>query len=553
MKNNSQFLNNLIVKKDIINLLNSNSNTENIGHVLSINDGVALIYGLAKVKSGEMLSFSHGLQGMVLNLNESTVGAVIFGNERFVKEGDSVKSVGTLMSVPVGDKLLGRVIDVLGNPIDGKGSLTDFNLEHCLVDIKAPGVITRKGVCESMATGIKSVDSLLPIGRGQRELIIGDRQSGKTTIAVDTIINQKLLNESITSNFISPQGLHANKSNLYCIYVAIGQKSSTIARIAKILEKEGSLPYSIIVSATASDAASLQYLAPYAGCTIAEYFRDTGRHSLIIYDDLSKHAVAYRQMSLLLRRAPGREAFPGDVFFLHSRLLERSAKLSDKFGGGSLTALPIIETQGGDVSAYIPTNVISITDGQIFLDSALFHKGVAPAVNVALSVSRIGSKAQVGAMKFLVAPLRLDLALYREVAGFEQFGADMDDLAKSQLHRGKCLMELLKQRPYSPVQMSSQICQIYAGIGGFMDSIPVVSVNSFLNNLVIYIKHVPLLNNYLESWVNINYNFTTNDKDILKFMVKSYIFKASISYSHLAKNRKNISDSLIKAFQSIFV
>lgn len=441
------------------------------GKVLTIGDGIARIYGLKNVKAGEMVEFTSGLKGMALNLESDNVGVVVFGNDKLITEGELVKRTKNIVSVPVGLGLLGRAINALGLPIDGKGPLKGEKYQR--VEVKAPGIIPRKSVSEPMQTGLKAVDSLVPIGRGQRELIIGDRQTGKTAIAIDTILNQKKLNA------------HCDDSQkLYCIYVAIGQKRSTIAQLVSILTKEQSFDYTIIVAATASEAAPLQFLAPYTGCTIGEFFRDTKKHALIIYDDLSKQAVAYRQMSLLLRRPPGREAYPGDVFYLHSRLLERSAKLSKDYGAGSLTALPIIETQAGDVSAYIPTNVISITDGQIFLEAELFYKGIRPAINVGLSVSRVGSAAQIKAMKQVAGSLKLELAQYREVEAFSQFGSDLDAITQHTLNRGSKLIELLKQKQYAPIPIEYQVLILYAGMRGYLDKISISNIKTFEMSLV---------------------------------------------------------------------
>jgi F-type H+-transporting ATPase subunit alpha len=442
-----------------------------VGQVISVGDGIATIYGLENVQAGEMVEFPGGMKGMALNLETDAVGVVIFGNDRDVKEGDIVKRTGAIVDVPVGEELLGRVVDPLGNPIDGKGPIKSKHRSR--VEVKAPGIVYRKSVHEPVQTGIKSIDALIPIGRGQRELIIGDRQTGKTAIAIDTILNQKLVNDS-----------GDEKKKLYCVYVAIGQKRSTVAQVVKKLEETGALKYTIIVAATASDPAPLQYLAPYAGCAMGEYFRDNGKHAVIVYDDLSKQAVAYRQMSLLLRRPPGREAYPGDVFYVHSRLLERAAKMSDDKGAGSLTALPVIETQAGDVSAYIPTNVISITDGQIFLETELFYKGVRPAVNVGLSVSRVGSAAQVKAMKQVAGSIKLELAQYREMEAFAQFGSDLDAATQKLLGRGQRLTELLKQPQYAPLQMEEQVCVIYAGVKGHLDDLPVAKVRAFEDELL---------------------------------------------------------------------
>ena len=437
-----------------------------IGQVLSVGDGVARVYGLDNVQAGEMVEFPGGIKGMALNLETDNVGIVIFGEDRDIKEGDTVKRTGAIVEVPTGRSLLGRVVDALGNPIDGKGPLA--NVEMKRVEVKAPGIIPRKSVHEPMQTGLKAIDALVPIGRGQRELIIGDRQTGKTAVALDAILNQKTIN----------QGDDESKK-LYCVYVAIGQKRSTVAQLVKALEENGAMEYSIIVAATASEPAPLQFLAPYTGCTMGEYFRDNGMHALIVYDDLSKQAVAYRQMSLLLRRPPGREAYPGDVFYLHSRLLERAAKLNDANGAGSLTALPMIETQAGDVSAYIPTNVISITDGQIFLETGLFYRGIRPAINVGLSVSRVGSAAQIKAMKQVAGRIKLELAQYREMEAFAQFASDLDASTQRLLARGVRLTELLKQPQYSPMPVEEQVVSIFAGVRGYLDRIEVRNVNRF--------------------------------------------------------------------------
>ena len=442
-----------------------------IGQVLSVGDGIARVYGLDNVQAGEMVEFPGGIRGMALNLESDNVGVVIFGNDRDIKEGDTVKRTGSIVDVPVGKGLLGRVVDPLGNPIDGKGPIVSD--ERRRVDVKAPGIIPRKSVHEPMQTGLKAIDALIPIGRGQRELIIGDRQTGKTAIAIDAILNQKPLNQG------DDEG-----QKLYCIYVAIGQKRSTVAQIVKTLEENGALQYSIIVAATASEPAPLQFLAPFAGCTMGEYFRDNGMHGLVVYDDLSKQAVAYRQMSLLLRRPPGREAYPGDVFYLHSRLLERAAKLNDENGKGSLTALPIIETQANDVSAYIPTNVISITDGQIFLETDLFYQGIRPAVNVGLSVSRVGSSAQIKAMKQVAGKIKGELAQYREMAAFAQFGSDLDAATQRLLNRGSRLTELLKQPQFSPLKVEEQVVVIYAGVNGYLDKLPVSDVGRYEQELL---------------------------------------------------------------------
>lgn len=441
-------------------------NIDEIGRVLSIGDGIARVFGLNKIQAGEMVEFASGIKGMALNLESDNVGIVVFGNDSGIKEGDVVKRTGSIVDVPVGKGTLGRVLDGLGNPIDGKGPLKDVTRRR--VEVKAPGIISRKSVHEPMQTGLKAVDSLVPIGRGQRELIIGDRQTGKTAIAIDAILNQKAIND-----------VGDESKKLYCVYVAIGQKRSTVAQLVKILSDAGALDYSIIVAATASDPAPLQFLAPYSGCAMGEYFRDNGMHALIIYDDLSKQSVAYRQMSLLLRRPPGREAFPGDVFYLHSRLLERAAKMSDAAGSGSLTALPVIETQAGDVSAYIPTNVISITDGQIFLETELFYKGIRPAINVGLSVSRVGSAAQLKAMKQVAGTLKLELAQYREVAAFAQFGSDLDAATQYLLNRGARLTEMLKQGQFQPMPIESQVVVLYAATKGYLDKMNIADITKF--------------------------------------------------------------------------
>ena len=454
------------ILKEQIKKFGEKAEVSEVGQVLSVGDGIARVYGLDNVQAGEMVEFSAGLKGMALNLESDNVGVVIFGDDSSIKEGDIVKRTGAIVDAPVGKKLLGRVVDGLGNPIDGKKEL-DKKLERRRVEVKAPGIIPRQSVNQPMQTGLKALDTLIPIGRGQRELIIGDRQTGKTAIAIDTIINQKEINKS-----------GEEKNKLYCIYVAIGQKRSTVAQIVKTLEDAGAMEYTIIVAATASDPAPLQFLAPYTGCTMGEYFRDNGMHALIIYDDLSKHAVAYRQMSLLLRRPPGREAYPGDVFYLHSRLLERAAKLNENKGGGSLTALPIIETQAGDISAYIPTNVISITDGQIFLETELFNQGIRPAVNVGLSVSRVGSAAQTKAMKKVAGSIKLELAQYREMAAFAQFGSDLDATTQKLLNRGSKLTELLKQDQYSPMTVAQQVIAVFSGVRGFLDKVELSKIKN---------------------------------------------------------------------------
>jgi F-type H+-transporting ATPase subunit alpha len=451
------------VIKDQIASFGTEAQVSEVGQVLSVGDGIARIHGLDNVQAGEMVEFANGVQGMALNLEADNVGVVIFGSDAEIREGDTVKRTGTIVDVPVGKELLGRVVDGLGNPIDGKGPLK--TTQRSRVEVKAPGIIPRQSVNEPVQTGLKALDALVPVGRGQRELIIGDRQTGKTAVAIDTFINQKGVNAGTDES-----------KKLYCIYVAIGQKRSTVAQIVRALEEQGAMEYSIVVAATASEPAPLQYLAPYTGVAMGEYFRDNGMHAVIVYDDLSKQAVAYRQMSLLLRRPPGREAYPGDVFYLHSRLLERAAKMSDANGGGSLTALPIIETQAGDVSAYIPTNVISITDGQIFLETDLFYQGIRPAINVGLSVSRVGSAAQTKAMKKVSGSIKLELAQYREMAAFAQFGSDLDASTQKLLNRGSRLTELLKQKQYSPLPFEEQTCSIFAGTNGFLDTIPVADV-----------------------------------------------------------------------------
>ena len=465
-----------ILKEQIKNF-GEDTEVAEVGKVLSVGDGIARVYGLDKVQAGEMVEFPGGTMGMALNLEIDNVGVVIFGSDRDIKEGDLVKRTSSIVDVPVGMELLGRVVDGLGNPVDGKGPIK--SKKRSVADVKAPGIIPRKSVHEPMATGLKSVDSLIPIGRGQRELIIGDRQTGKTAVAIDTILNQKTYNDAAGDD---------ESGKLYCIYVAIGQKRSTVAQLVKKLEETGAIEYSIVVAATASDPAPMQFLAPYSATSMAEYFRDNGKHALIIYDDLSKQAVAYRQMSLLLRRPPGREAYPGDVFYLHSRLLERSAKLNEDNGSGSLTALPIIETQGGDVSAFIPTNVISITDGQIFLETELFYQGIRPAVNTGLSVSRVGSSAQTKSMKSVAGSIKLELAQYREMAAFAQFGSDLDASTQALLNRGARLTELLKQPQYSPLTNAEQVIVIYAGTKGYLDKTAVNEVTSFEKNLVNYLR-----------------------------------------------------------------
>ncbi len=464
-----------ILKKQIA-AFDTEANVAETGQVLSVGDGIARVFGLQNVMAGEMVEFpSAGLRGMALNLETDNVGVVIFGDDRQIREGDTVARTGSIVDVPVGNGLLGRVVDGLGNPIDGKGPLTD--VVRGRVEVKAPGIIPRKSVHEPMQTGLKAIDALIPVGRGQRELIIGDRQTGKTAVIIDTIINQKGANAG-----------DDEKKKLYCIYVAVGQKRSTVAQLVRTLEEQGAMQYCIVVAATASDPAPMQFLAPYTGCTMGEFFRDNGRHAVIFYDDLSKQAVAYRQMSLLLRRPPGREAYPGDVFYLHSRLLERAAKMNDEMGGGSLTALPVIETQAGDVSAYIPTNVISITDGQIFLETELFFRGIRPAVNVGLSVSRVGSAAQVRAMKQVAGRIKLELAQYREMAAFAQFGSDLDASTQQLLARGSRLTELLKQPQYKPLPIEEQVVAIFAGVRGYLDKVDISRVGAFEAQLVAGLK-----------------------------------------------------------------
>ncbi|HJD65040.1 MAG TPA: F0F1 ATP synthase subunit alpha [Rickettsia endosymbiont of Diachasma alloeum] len=463
-----------ILQKEIANI-NSLSELEEVGQVINVGDGIVKIYGLANVQSGEVVEFESGVKGLVLNLENDSVGAVIMGDDNQVQQGDKVKRTKEVLEVPVGTTLLGRVVNALGNPIDGKGDIQSKEYRH--IEMKAPGIIDRTSVSKPVQTGIKAIDSLIPIGRGQRELIIGDRQTGKTAIAIDTIINQK-----------QAHSLNNEKDKIYCIYVAIGQKRSSVAQIVKKLEDAGAMDYTIIVAATASEAAALQFVAPYAACSMGEYFRDNGKHALIIYDDLSKHAVAYRQISLLLRRPPGREAYPGDVFYLHSRLLERAAKMSEEKGSGSLTALPIIETQAGDVSAYIPTNVISITDGQIFLESELFYKGIRPAVNVGISVSRVGSAAQIKAMKQVADSIKLELAQFRELESFSQFGSDLDSATKAQIEHGKRLVEILKQAQYHPFSVEEQIISIYAGTKKYLINIPIERIKEFEEKMLSEIK-----------------------------------------------------------------
>ena len=476
------------VIKDQISNFETKADVAEVGTVLSVGDGIARVYGLDQVQAGEMVEFPGGIKGMALNLEMDNVGVSIFGDDTGIKEGDTVKRTGEIVDVPVGKELLGRVVDGLGNPIDGKGPINSKDRRR--IELKAPGIIPRQSVSEPMQTGIKALDALVPIGRGQRELIIGDRQTGKTAVAIDTILNQKNVNES-----------NNEKEKLYCIYVAIGQKRSTVAQIVKTLEDNGAMEYTIVVSATASEPAPLQFLSAYTGCTMGEFFRDNGMHALIVYDDLSKQAVAYRQMSLLLRRPPGREAFPGDVFYLHSRLLERAAKLNDDQGGGSLTALPIIETQANDVSAFIPTNVISITDGQIFLETELFNQGIRPAVNVGLSVSRVGSAAQTKAMKKVAGSIKLELAQYREMAAFAQFGSDLDASTQRLLNRGSKLTELLKQNQYSPLSVAEQVISVFSGVNGYLDDIDLGEIKSFESDLIDLMRssHQDIINSINES------------------------------------------------------
>src|SRR5919204_763753 len=476
-----------ILKQQIANF-GSEADVAEVGQVLSVGDGIARVYGLDKVQAGEMVEFPNGMKGMALNLELDNVGVVIFGDDSGIREGDTVKRTGAIVEVPVGKGLLGRVVDGLGNPIDGKGPLVAD--QRSRVEVKAPGIIPRKSVHEPMQSGLKAIDALVPVGRGQRELIIGDRQTGKSAVAIDTFINQKAINAS-----------GDEKRKLYCVYVAVGQKRSTVAQIVKTLEDNGALEYSIVVAATASDPAPMQFLAPYTGCAMGEYFRDNGMHAVIVYDDLSKQAVSYRQMSLLLRRPPGREAYPGDVFYLHSRLLERAAKMNDDNGSGSLTALPVIETQANDVSAYIPTNVISITDGQIFLETDLFFQGIRPAVNVGLSVSRVGSSAQTKAMKKVAGKIKGELAQYREMAAFAQFGSDIDASTQRLLNRGSRLTELLKQPQFSPLKMEEQVCVIWAGTNGYLDPLPLNKVRAFEDGLLSLLrgKHADILTAIRES------------------------------------------------------
>jgi F-type H+-transporting ATPase subunit alpha len=498
------------VIKDQIANFGTDAQVSEVGTVLSVGDGIARVHGLDNVQAGEMVAFADGVQGMALNLEADNVGIVIFGSDSKIKEGDTVRRTGTIVDVPVGRGLLGRVVDGLGNPIDGKGPIE--GAERSRVEVKAPGIIPRKSVHEPMQTGLKALDALVPVGRGQRELIIGDRQTGKSAVAIDTFINQRLAH----------QGDDESKK-LYCIYVAIGQKRSTVAQIVRQLEENGAMEYTIVVAATASEPAPLQFLAPYTGCTMGEYFRDNGMHAVIVYDDLSKQAVAYRQMSLLLRRPPGREAYPGDVFYLHSRLLERAAKLNDANGNGSLTALPIIETQAGDVSAYIPTNVISITDGQIFLETELFYQGIRPAINVGLSVSRVGSAAQTKAMKKVAGSIKLELAQYREMAAFAQFGSDLDASTQRLLNRGARLTELLKQAQFQPMPMEEQVVSIFSGVNGFLDNVPTEAVTRFEAGLLGHVRseHGDLLTSIRDTGA-LSDDVTAKLKDVVGAFAKSF-------------------------------
>jgi F-type H+/Na+-transporting ATPase subunit alpha len=498
-----------IIKDQIANF-GTEAQVSEVGQVLSVGDGIARVHGLDNVQAGEMVEFPGGIKGMALNLESDNVGIVIFGSDSAIKEGDTVKRTGTIVDVPVGKGLLGRVVDGLGNPIDGKGPLTDVT--RMRVEVKAPGIIPRKSVHEPMQTGLKALDALVPVGRGQRELIIGDRQTGKTAVAIDTFINQKAINAGDDES-----------KKLYCIYVAVGQKRSTVAQIVRQLEENGAMEYSIVVAATASEPAPLQFLAPYTGCTMGEFFRDNGMHAVIVYDDLSKQAVAYRQMSLLLRRPPGREAYPGDVFYLHSRLLERAAKMNDANGNGSLTALPIIETQAGDVSAYIPTNVISITDGQIFLETELFYQGIRPAINVGLSVSRVGSAAQTKAMKKVAGSIKLELAQYREMAAFAQFGSDLDASTQKLLNRGKRLTELLKQGQFQPMPFEEQVVSIFAGVNGFLDTVDAGAVTRFEASLLSHVKsaHADVLADIRDK-KDLSADTTAKLKELIGAFVKTF-------------------------------
>ncbi|MCO8146329.1 F0F1 ATP synthase subunit alpha [Rhodovulum tesquicola] len=501
-----------ILKEQIKNF-GQQAEVAEVGRVLSVGDGIARVHGLDNVQAGEMVEFPGGIRGMALNLETDNVGIVIFGSDRDIKEGDTVKRTNSIVDVPVGDALLGRVVDALGNPIDGKGPIA--TTERRVADVKAPGIIPRKSVHEPMATGLKSVDAMIPIGRGQRELIIGDRQTGKTAVALDAILNQKSYNEAAGDD---------ESKKLYCVYVAVGQKRSTVAQLVKKLEETGAMAYSIVVAATASDPAPMQFLAPYSATAIGEFFRDNGRHALMIYDDLSKQAVAYRQMSLLLRRPPGREAYPGDVFYLHSRLLERSAKLNEDHGAGSLTALPIIETQAGDVSAYIPTNVISITDGQIFLETDLFYQGIRPAVNTGLSVSRVGSSAQTKAMSSVAGPVKLSLAQYREMAAFAQFGSDLDASTQRLLNRGARLTELMKQPQYSPLTNAEIVCVIFAGTNGYLDNVAVKDVGRYEAALLTFLrsKHQALLDDITNNDRKVKGELEDKIKGVLDEFAKTF-------------------------------
>lgn len=499
------------VLKDQIANFGTDAQVSEVGTVLSVGDGIARVYGLDQVQAGEMVEFPGGVKGMALNLETDNVGIVIFGDDRGIKEGDTVKRTGAIVDAPVGKGLLGRVVDALGNPIDGKGPLVDVQRQR--VEVKAPGIIPRQGVSEPMQSGLKAIDALVPVGRGQRELIIGDRQTGKTAVAIDTFINQKNVNDAAKED----------SEKLFCIYVAVGQKRSTVAQIVKSLEENGALEYSIVIAATASEPAPMQFLAPYTGTAMGEYFRDNGMHAVIVHDDLTKQAVAYRQMSLLLRRPPGREAYPGDVFYLHSRLLERAAKMSDERGGGSLTALPVIETQAGDVSAYIPTNVISITDGQIFLETELFYKGIRPAINVGLSVSRVGSAAQIKAMKQVAGTIKLELAQYREMEAFAQFGSDLDASTQQLLNRGARLTELLKQGQYSPLPVEEQVVSIFAGVNGYLDKVPTADVTRFEEQFLAEVraKHADVLAT-IRSEQKLSDDTTAKLKSILDGFAKSF-------------------------------
>ncbi|MCK0068309.1 F0F1 ATP synthase subunit alpha [Kordiimonas laminariae] len=499
------------VLKDQIANFGNEAEVSEVGTVLSVGDGIARVYGLDQVQAGEMVEFPGGVKGMALNLETDNVGIVIFGDDRGIKEGDTVKRTGAIVDVPVGKGLLGRVVDALGNPIDGKGPIED--VERTRVEVKAPGIIPRQGVSEPMQSGLKAIDALVPVGRGQRELIIGDRQTGKTAVAIDSFINQKAVNDAASDD----------SGKMFCIYVAVGQKRSTVAQIVKALEENGALEYSIVIAATASEPAPMQFLAPYTGTAMGEYFRDNGMHAVIVHDDLTKQAVAYRQMSLLLRRPPGREAYPGDVFYLHSRLLERAAKMSDERGGGSLTALPVIETQAGDVSAYIPTNVISITDGQIFLETELFYKGIRPAINVGLSVSRVGSAAQIKAMKQVAGSIKLELAQYREMEAFAQFGSDLDAATQQLLNRGARLTELLKQAQYTPLPVEEQVVSIFAGVKGYLDGIATTDVTRFEEQFLAEVraKHADVLAT-IRTEQKLSDDTTSKLKSILDAFAKSF-------------------------------